>query len=109
MASCGSVGGTRGRSSFLTVGSVVAASAEAAQTTKTARQRSAFITVADYPLRTSMLQHSRLTRRQLIIAAAAAIASSCVSHHAPTTQPAIVEPIIDIHQHTTYQGRSNEA
>src|SRR4051812_32677992 len=63
-----------------------------------------------------------MTRRQLLIASAAACVAGCQLHHAtamtkpttalaaatnPTSAPA--ESIIDIHQHTTYQGRSNEA
>ena len=68
-----------------------------------------------------MLQDREMTRRQLIktTAAACVFATGCTaSHHAsPTTstsQPttttsAPAERIIDIHQHTTYQGRSNEA
>ena len=55
-----------------------------------------------------------ITRRQMLAGTAAALASSMVlAQTAPSTlttatsQPA--EPIIDIHQHTTYLGRSNEA
>src|SRR5205085_10336588 len=60
-----------------------------------------------------MLQDSRsITRREALAVAAcgfaAAVATSVGAE--PTTQPttAPAEPIIDIHQHTTYRGRSNE-
>jgi predicted TIM-barrel fold metal-dependent hydrolase len=55
-----------------------------------------------------------ITRRQMLAGTAAALASSMVlaqtspsTSTTATSQPA--EPIIDIHQHTTYLGRSNEA
>jgi predicted TIM-barrel fold metal-dependent hydrolase len=66
-----------------------------------------------------MLQDKPLSRRQLLInasAAACVFAAGCHSSHAreslPTTAPASTAPtekIIDIHQHTTYLGRSNAA
>ena len=56
-----------------------------------------------------------ITRRHMLAGTAAALASSMVlAQTAPSTAPASQpaappEPIIDIHQHTTYLGRSNEA
>jgi predicted TIM-barrel fold metal-dependent hydrolase len=59
-----------------------------------------------------MLQDHSITRRQMLARAggtAAALASSMVlAQTAPSSRPA-GEPIIDIHQHTTYHKRSNEA
>src|SRR5687768_10103450 len=60
-----------------------------------------------------MSQDSKFTRRQMLIAAAvagAALAMGCTqSHNAAdaTTQPD--ERIIDIHQHTNYHNRPDEA
>ena len=59
-----------------------------------------------------MLQDDRrISRRQMLAGTAAALASSVVLGQAtPSTTPAAnAEPIIDIHQHTTYWGRSNQA
>ena len=73
-----------------------------------------------------MLYQRTLTRRQLLAgasgAAAACLLAGChnVANVAPTTQPGAgaghpttrpndPDAIIDIHQHTTYRGRSNEA
>jgi len=62
-----------------------------------------------------MLQRPTITRRQMLAGTAAALASSMVLAQAapsssPASQPATpLEPIIDIHQHTTYLKRSNEA
>jgi predicted TIM-barrel fold metal-dependent hydrolase len=59
-----------------------------------------------------MLQDHSITRRQMLVgtaaAAAAALASSTVlAQTAPSSQPA--DPIIDIHQHTTYHKRPDDA
>src|SRR2546426_12532716 len=58
-----------------------------------------------------MDQQRRVSRRTLLTGCAACAASALLAAaHAderPTTAPA--EPIIDIHQHTTYSGRPNDA
>ena len=59
-----------------------------------------------------MLPKQTITRREALAAAACLFAGSValgqtVPATTQSTQPA--EPIIDIHQHTTYRGRSNEA
>jgi predicted TIM-barrel fold metal-dependent hydrolase len=63
-----------------------------------------------------MLQDHAITRRQMLAGAAAVAAAGLASsmglaQTAPSTAPTSLpaEPIIDIHQHTTYLGRSNEA
>lgn len=50
---------------------------------------------------------SRPTRRDMVMAAAMALAAPCVqgADRAPSTEP--VDPIIDIHQHTNYSGRTD--
>src|SRR5688500_11845742 len=60
-----------------------------------------------------MLQDHSITRRQMLVgAAAAALASAMVlAQSSRSSQPAAapLEPVIDIHQHTTYHMRSNDA
>jgi len=63
-----------------------------------------------------MLQDATITRRQMLAAtatatAAALVNSMAVAQTAPSSRPttALAEPIIDIHQHTTYLKRTNEA
>jgi predicted TIM-barrel fold metal-dependent hydrolase len=61
-----------------------------------------------------MLQHDRPTRRQLLASASTAAVACLFAKETLLAQtvPATTqssEPIIDIHQHTTYRGRSNEA
>jgi predicted TIM-barrel fold metal-dependent hydrolase len=58
-----------------------------------------------------MLQSNKITRRQMLLATAGVAAACCTHALGDTTPPATAaaEPIIDIHQHTTYHGRSNAA
>jgi predicted TIM-barrel fold metal-dependent hydrolase len=70
-------------------------------------------------------EDQRFTRREILATSAAVLASSLVAHgqttapeliHEPTSKPATTQhaageglgPIIDVHQHTTYLGRTNE-
>src|SRR5438067_460431 len=123
-ASFGSVGGTRGRSSLFTVGAVVVAPramSDTASTTKAPRRRIAFIE-PDYLKSRNMLPDHAISRRDLLAAttgaAAACLFAGCRSDSSPptarpadhsTTRPGDPDAIIDIHQHTTYLGRSNAA
>jgi hypothetical protein len=58
-----------------------------------------------------MLQNRAITRRDALTAAACAFAGAVLSGaaHAADATTAPSEPIIDIHQHTTYRGRGDEA
>jgi hypothetical protein len=58
-----------------------------------------------------MLHDRSISRREMLVAAVcgvAGVAAQAAFAQDATTQAA-AEPIIDIHQHTTYHGRSNEA
>src|SRR2546423_7197093 len=67
-----------------------------------------------------MMAENFSSRREFLIASGAILGGACVAHAqatAPATKPATTQaalppydgPIIDIHQHTTYHGRSDEA
>src|SRR5689334_17190516 len=45
-------------------------------------------------------------RREFTATAAAFVAGTCLGHAADL--PSVAEPIIDIHQHTNYSGRTND-
>jgi predicted TIM-barrel fold metal-dependent hydrolase len=73
-----------------------------------ARVRGIAFIARDYRKSLGMLPDRSITRRQALSAAACVFASAIVrAQTVPSTAPS--EPIIDIHQHTTYRGRSNEA
>src|SRR3954452_18380562 len=104
-ASRGSVGGTRGRSSFFTVGSAARAGTTTVNTTNATSQRNAFI-APEYRKSPTMLHDRRITRRDFLVTstATAAAAAACVvaasslrAQTSPTTTPSTQppDPIID--------------
>jgi len=94
---------------------------DTASTTNAPRRRIAFIE-PDYLKSRNMLPDHAISRRDLLAAttaaAAACLFARCRSDSSPpttrpadhsTTRPGDPDSIIDIHQHTTYLGRSNAA
>ena len=51
---------------------------------------------------------TQITRRSLLAASAAVVLAGCTHSSSDDSRSASAEPIIDIHQHTHYHGRSDE-